>query len=89
MCTCLLRFDGQMGAIVNAEKHLVDPAVVSGEVAGQLGWIAQRMGLDAGEGAAEPSSSAPGFGFVKGGFTREAGSIRRQVPSRGLRDPGE
>lgn len=53
--TALVQLDGQLVAVVNAEKRVVDPAVVS----------------------------------VKSGFTREVGSIRRQVPSRGLRDPGE
>ncbi len=68
--------------MVNAEKHMVDRAVVSDEVAGQLERIAQQMGLDAGGGAVEPSSSAPGFEPVKPGFTRDTGLIRRQVSGR-------
>lgn len=80
--TALVQLDGQVGAVVNVEKHVVDPAVVSGEVAGQLGRIAQQMRLGAGGGAVEPSSSATGFEPVTLGFTREAGSIRRRVNGR-------
>lgn len=87
--TCLLRLDGQVGAIVAAEEHVVDPAVVSGEVAGQLGRIAQQMGLAAGTAAVEQSDRAFGFEPVKLGFTRETGSIRRQAPPHGGREPGE
>jgi hypothetical protein len=80
--TSLLWLDGQVGTIVNAEKHVVDPAAVSGEVAGQLERLVQQMGLGAGDGVVEPSSSARGFEPVKPGFTREAGLIRRQVSDR-------
>jgi hypothetical protein len=80
--TCLLRLDGQVGAVVNVERHVVNPAVVSGEVAGQLGRLAQQMDLGAGDGTVEQPSSATRFGPIKPGFTREAGLIRRQVSDR-------
>jgi hypothetical protein len=83
----LLRLDGQVGAIVNAEKHAVDPAVISGEVAAQFGRLVQQMSV--GDGAVAQSSSATGFGPVKSSFTREAGLIRRQVSPQGVREPGE
>lgn len=78
----LLRLDGQVGAVVTIEKHVVDSASVSGELARQLGRIAQQMDLSAGYGAVEPASGAPGFGPMKLGFTREAASIRRQMSER-------
>lgn len=58
---------------MNAEKHVLDPAVVSGEVAEELGRIAQQMGLGAGDGA----------GRAVGQGARVAGSIRHQVPPHG------
>ncbi len=78
----LLRLDSQVGAVVNGEKHVIDPAVFSGEVAGQLRRIAQQLGVGAGDGAVEQSDRAPGFESVKPGFTREAGLVRRQVSDR-------
>ena len=87
--TGLLRLDGQVGTVVNTEKHVVDPAVLSGEVAGQLGQLMQQTGLGTDSGVVEPSSRAFGFESVKPGFTREAGSFRRQVPPHGLQGPGE
>lgn len=86
--TWLLRCDGQIGAVVDAEKNVVDPAVVSGTVTGQLELLAQQMGLGSGNRANGMTSSATGFGSVKPGFTREAGSFRRQAPSRAVQDPG-
>ncbi len=79
----LLRLDGQVGTVVNAEMHLVAPVVVSGEVAGQLERIAQQTVLGTGGGVVEPQDEAPRFEPVKAGFTREAGSFRRRVPPRG------
>lgn len=87
--TALLRLDGQVGAVVNTEKHVIDPGVVSGELAGQLEGIAQQMGVDTDDVAVERSGKGPGFGPVKPGFTREVGSFRRQVSSHGVRDVGE
>lgn len=87
--TCLLRLDGQVGAVVHAEKYVADSAVVSCELAGHLGRIAQQMGLGSGDGVVEQLGNAPGFEPVKPGFTREAGSFRRQVPPHGVGDPGE
>ncbi len=84
----LLRLDGQVGAVVNAEKHVVDPAVVSDEVVGQLERIAHQMGLDTDNGAVKQSGEVPAFEPVKPGFTRVAGSFRRQVPPPAVRDAG-
>lgn len=81
--TCLLLLDGQVAAVVNAEKHVVDPAAVSGEVAGPLGRIAQQMGLGAGNAAVGQPDRAFGFEPVKPSFTRETGSIRRPGPTQG------
>ena len=78
----LLQLDGQVGAVVNAEKHVADPAAVSGELARQLGRLAQQMGFGTGNGVADHAEVAPGFEPVKPGFTREAGSIRRWVSDR-------
>jgi hypothetical protein len=86
--TIMLRLDSQVGAVVNTEKHVVDPAVVSGEVTRQLEQIAEQMGLG-GDGMVEQPYKAFGFVPIKPGFTREAGSFRRQVPPRGVRDPRE
>ncbi len=86
--TGLLRLDGQVGVVVNAEKHVVDPAVVSDAVTGQLGRVARQMGLDTGDGAAEQPGEAPGFESVKPTFTRVAGSFRRRVPPHATRDVG-
>jgi hypothetical protein len=85
----LLRLDGQVGVVVNAEKHVVPPVVGSGEVAGQLEQIAQRMGMGTDDGVFEQSDLAPGFEPAKPGFTRESGSFRRQVSPHGVQDPGE
>jgi len=74
--TRLVRLDGQVGVVVNAEKHVLDPSGVSGEVARQLERIAQQMGLGAGGEAVGRSETAPGSEPVKQGFTREAGSLR-------------
>ncbi|MDQ4036946.1 MAG: hypothetical protein M3313_01000 [Actinomycetota bacterium] len=72
---------------MNAEKQVAGPAAASGDLVEQLGRIAQEMGLDA---TAEQSDEAFGFGPVKPGFTREAGSFRRQVPlPMGSGNPGE
>jgi hypothetical protein len=87
--SALLRLDGQLAAIVKAETHVVDPVAVSDELARQLKRIAQQMGLGAGDGAAKESGKVRGFEPVKPGFTREAGSFRRQVPPHGVRDVGE
>jgi hypothetical protein len=86
--TCLLRLDCEVGAVVHAEKHLADPAVVSGEVAGQLERMAQQTGLGAGDGVVEGPGRAPGFEPVKPGFTRQAGSFRRRVPPHGSANRG-
>jgi hypothetical protein len=85
----LLRLDGQVGAVVNAEKHGVDPVVVSGEVAGQLGRLVQQMDLGAGDGAVVQSGRELGFEPIKPGFTREAGSFRRQGSPQGTQGRGE
>jgi len=87
--TCLLRLDSQVGAVVNVEKCVVDPAGVPDEVVGQLERIAQQMGLNSGNGVVGQLGSAPGFEPVKPGFTRVAGSFRRQVPPHGVGTPGE
>ena len=79
--TSLLRLDGQVGAVVNAERHVVDPAVVSGEVAGQLGRLVQQMGLGTGDEAVGFPDEALVFEPVKPSFTREAGSVRRTGPA--------
>ncbi len=84
--TGLLRLDGQVVAVVNAEKHVVDPAVVFDEVAGQLGRVARQMGLDTGDGAVEQSGEAPGFEPAKPTYTRVAGLFRRQVPPPAVRE---
>lgn len=79
----LLRRDGHVGTVVNAEKHVSRPMVVSGELAGELGRIARQMGLGTDDGVAEQSGKVPGSGCVSPGFTREVGSFRRQVPPQG------
>ncbi len=75
--TALLRLDGRVGVVVNAEKHEVDPPVISGEVAGQLGRLVQQMGLGTGDEAVGYSDKALVFEPIKPSFTREAGSNRR------------
>ncbi len=77
----LLRLDGQIGAVAHAERHAVDPAVISGEVAGELGRLVQQMGLDTGDEAVGYSDGALVFEPVKPSFTREAGSNRRTGPA--------
>jgi hypothetical protein len=84
--TSLLLLDGQVGTGVNAERHLVAPVVVSGEVARQLERIAQQTGLEMGCGGVEPVAEAPGFEPLKSGFSRETGSLRHRLPPRGVRD---
>lgn len=85
----LLQLDGQVSAVLEAEKHVVDSAVVSDQMAGQLERIAQQMGLDTGDGAVEQSDREFGFEPVKPGFTRVSGSFRCQVPSHRVEDSGE
>ncbi len=75
--TALLRLDGRVGVVVNAERHVVDPAVVSGEVAGRLGRLVQQMGLGTGDVAAGCRYTPLVFEPIKPSFTREAGSSRR------------
>ena len=74
----LLCLDGALGVVVNAEKRVVDPWIVSGEVGGQLERIAQQMGLGAGDGVVKQLGSVLELEPVKPDFTREAGSFRRQ-----------
>ena len=78
MRTYLLRLDGELGAVVNVEKRVVDPWIVSGEVGRQLERISQQMGLGAGDGVVKQLGSVLEFEPVKPDFTREAGSFRRQ-----------
>jgi hypothetical protein len=80
----LVPLDDRLGAVVNVEKDVVDTTLVSGEVAGQLGWVAQRMGLSTGNGMVEQSDRALGFEPAKPGYTREAGLIQRQAPPHRL-----
>lgn len=87
--SCLLRLDGLVGVVVNAEKRVVDPAVVSGEVAGQLRRVAQQWAMDAGDGMVEQSDREFGFEHVQPGFTRQGGSFRRQGSPHGVSEPGE
>ena len=77
--TALLRLDGRVGVVVNAEKQVADPAVVSGEVARQLGWLVQQMGLGTGDEAVNYPNALV-FEPIKPSFTREAGSTRRTGP---------
>jgi hypothetical protein len=85
----LLRLDGHAGAVVNAEKQVVDPVVIAGSVTRQLPWIAQRTDLGGGEGVVEQPCGPFALEAVKPAFTREPGSFRRHLPSRGVRDPIE
>jgi hypothetical protein len=41
----LMRLDGQVSAVVNVEKYVINPATISGKVLGKLEQIAQQMGL--------------------------------------------
>ena len=77
----LLRLDGQVGVVVNAEKQVACPAVVSGDLAGHLGRLAQQMGLGTGNGVAGNPDGVPVFEPTKPSFTREAGSSRRTGPA--------
>lgn len=77
----LLRLDGQVGAIVNAEKLAAEPATVSGDLARHVRRIAQQMGLDAGPETAGELDAATAFESIKPGFTREAGSSRGAGPT--------
>lgn len=79
--TGLLRLDGQVGAVVNSEKHVVDPAAVSSDLARQLRRIAQQMGLDAGTETVGDPGTALVFESIKPSFTREAGSSRGAGPT--------
>jgi hypothetical protein len=85
--TCLRRLDARVGAVVHAEQHVVDALAVSGDVAGQVALIIREMGLDRGDEAMEQSARAPVMAPVRPGFTRRAGSIRRQVPAHEVRGP--
>lgn len=85
----LLRSDGQVGAVVNTKKHVIDSGMISGKLAGQLERIALQMGLSLGNGGVEQSGGAPVFEPVKPDFTREVGSFQRQVTPHAVRDPGE
>ncbi len=76
----LVRLDGQVGVVVNAEKQMAGPAVVSGDLARHLGRLAQQMGLGTGNGTADHSDRALVFEPIKPSFTREAGSRRRAGP---------
>ncbi len=87
--TSLLRLDGQVGSVVNAEKHVAGSGPVSHDIARHLGQLLEQMGLDAGNGTAGLSYKALAFERVKPGFTREAGSFRRQDPPHGAGVPGE
>ncbi len=80
--TRLLGLDSQVEAIVNAERHVVDPVVVFGEVARQLDRIAQQMGLGAGDRVVKQSGRVLVFEPVKPYFTRKTGSIRQLVRGR-------
>lgn len=79
--TSLLRLDGQVGAVVNAEKHVADPGVVSGEVARHLRRLAQQVGQGTGDEAVGYPDKALVFKPIKPSFTREAGSNRRTGPA--------
>lgn len=87
--TRLLWLDGEVGTAVETDKQVVDSAAVSGDLARHLGRLAQQMGLGAGDEEVEQPGRGPGFEPVKPGFTREAGSFRRQVPPHAVRDSGE
>ena len=84
--TRLLRLDGEVGTVVEAEKQVVDSPAISGDVARHLKYRAQQMGLDPGDGEVEQPGNGPGFEPAKPGFTRVAGSFRRQVPPHAVRD---
>ncbi len=86
--TRLFRCDGQTGEEVDSEKNAVNSAMVSGAVTGQIERFAPQMGLGSGDGANGTTSSAIECGSVKPGFTRKAGSFRRQALPRGVRGPG-
>lgn len=77
----LLRLDGQVGAVVNAEKQVACPAAVPGDLVRHVGRIARQMGIDAGDGTADCSDRALVFESIKPSFTREAGSSRRTGPA--------
>ncbi len=78
----LLRLDGQVGVVVDAEKHMIDPPLISGDVAGELERVARQMGLGTAGEVVGQSDAAQVFPPAKPGFTREAGSLRRQVSGR-------
>lgn len=82
----LLRLDGQIGAAVNAEKQkqMDAPGVGLGKVAEQLERVAQQMGLGVGNGVVEQADRELSGEPVKPGFTREAGSFRRQSRRTGF-----
>jgi hypothetical protein len=75
----LLRFDGRAAVAVNAEKQVVDPALVLSEAAGQLRRIGQQMSSSRSDEAVKKSGRKFGFESVKPYFTREEASIRRHV----------
>lgn len=74
--TKLLRLDGEMGSVVNAEKQAVDPAVVSDDVARQLRRLIEQTVFGAGNEAAGQVDRIAGFKPLKPSFTREIGSRR-------------
>jgi hypothetical protein len=75
--------------MVNVEKQVSDPGVGLRDVAEQLKRVAQQTDLGAGDGEVEEPGKGPGFVPVKPGFSRVAGSFRRQVPPHAVRDLGE
>jgi len=77
----LLRLDGRLGAVVNVEKQVAVPVVVSDDLARHLGLLAQQMGLGTGDGSADHSDRALVFEPIKPSFTREVGSSRRPGPT--------
>lgn len=79
--TALLRLDSQVGAVVDNEKHVADPAAVSSDLARHLRRIAQQMGLDAGAETADDPGTTLVFEAIKPSFTREAGSSRGTGPT--------
>lgn len=87
--TDLLRLDGEVGTAVEAGKQVVEPTAVSDDLARHLGRLVQQMGLSAGDGMVEKSDREFGFEPLKPGFTREAGSFRRQGSPQRIRELGE
>lgn len=69
----LLRLDGAMGVVVNAEKQVFAPVVVADNVARQLGRLIEQTVFGSGNEEARHLDGEP----VKPGFTRQAGAFRR------------